>query len=150
MGSPFEKVSQQLIKNNLGAGIEYLYVGEEIAAEWRGLSGTDLFVDYGIKHRQGNYRIGSFKGIPAYFVPKRAEIINETPNSAEILCIASHPDTARSPIIMGDAVPPTLISLAVTDNLVTGSAFYMRSFLEVNPYGPSQFGAAKITITNLR
>lgn len=150
MGSPLEKVSQQLIAKNLGAGVEYLYVGEEIAAEWRGLAGTDIFVDSGIRHHQGIYRIGTFKGIPAYFVPKTAGIINETPNSAEILCIARHADTARSPIIVGDAVPPTLINLAVTDNLVTGSAFYMRSFMEVNPYGPSQFGSARITITNLR
>lgn len=150
IGSPFEKVSQRLIAKNLGAGISYLYVGEEIAAEWRGLHGSDIFVDSGIRHRQGIYRIGTFKGIPAYFVPKNAGIINETPNSAEILCIASHPDTARSPLITGDAVPPTLISLAVTDNLVTGSAFYMRSYMAVNPYAPSQFGAAKITITNLR
>jgi hypothetical protein len=81
-----------------------------------------------------------------YYTP---HTVNETLTGSQILCVGRATDAARNPIVMGDAVPPTMMPLAVGADLRTGSGFYARTFTELNPHAPSAMGAAIIDITNL-
>ena len=74
---------------------------------------------------------------------------NSTGGVSQILCIGRAPDVTRNPIILGDAVPPTVIPLGVTTDAKRGAAFYARNFTSVNPHGPSSQGFAVLNITNV-
>jgi len=71
------------------------------------------------------------------------------PVSAEILAVGRATDVTRNPVVLGDAVPPTLIPLAVNADMRIGAGFYARNFTAVNPHGPSSRGFAKIEVINM-
>ena len=50
---------------------------------------------------------------------------------------------------MSDAVPQTLIPLAIGKDLVSGAALFSRSLTEVNPHLQSAIGCALITVENI-
>ena len=139
-------LSQQMTINTLGFGITHLYVGLKMAALIRSL-GRDWFEPSPVQERAGIYRMGRLFGrYEAYYAPK---VITESSHASQILCIGRAPDVARNPFVLGDAVPPTVIPLAVGDDLKTGAGFYARNFTEVNPFAPSASGCALVNCTNL-
>lgn len=146
---PLALASQVMAENTMNHGITHLYVGKNIAAQWRGLP-ADVWEPSGIADRPGIFRIGRLFGMfDVYYTPKGVyEAADGT--SADVLCVGRATDVTRNPFVLGDAVSPMVKPLAVNADLNEGAAFYARNFTEVNPDVPSSLGCAKITITNLK
>ena len=143
---PVALASQRMAIATLGYGITHLYVGARVAAILQGLPST-VFQPSGLPPRAGIYRLGRLFGqYEVYFTPKG---LTETENSAQVLAIGRSPDVARSPFVLGDAVPATILPLAVGSDLRQGAGFYGRGFTSVNPHAPSASGAALINIVNM-
>jgi hypothetical protein len=139
--------SQQMAVDTLNHGITHLYVGKDIAAQWMGLS-SDLFEPSGLSARPGIFRIGQLFGqYDVYYTPRE---VFETDTGGQILAVGRATDAARNPIVLGDAVPPTVKPLLAGDDLREGAGFYARNFTTVNPHGPSSLGCALINVINLR
>lgn len=142
-------VSQKMAEDTADHGVTHLYVTKSVAAQFRSMP-QELFVSSGIVDRPGIYRVGRLFGqFEVYYSPK---VVNEAPDgsSAEILCVGRSTQTARCPIIMGDAQAPMFEQLGVTEALKSGYGFTSRSFNAVNPHQMSTKGAALITVTNLK
>lgn len=143
---PLGAVSQQMAVDTLNHGVTHLYVGKKLAAQWMALP-RELFEPSGITARPGIYRIGRLLGIyEVYYSPK---VVSETETSAQVLCVGRATDVTRNPFVLGDAVPPTVVPLAVGTDLRQGAGFYARNFTCVNPHAPSARGCALINIINL-
>lgn len=141
-------LSQQMAVNTLNHGITHLYVGRYIAAQFAALP-TTIFQPSGINTRPGIYRVGRLFGqYEVYYTPR---LVTEAADgtSGQILCIGRATDVTRNPFILGDAVAPTVIPLAVNSDLRSGAGFYARNFTAVNPHDPSAHGAAICNITNI-
>lgn len=139
-------VSQQMAILTMNHGVTHLYVGKKVAAQLTGLP-NDIWQPSGITARAGIYRLGRLFGLyDVYYTPK---VVREDIESAEILCIGQATDVTRNPFVLGDAVAPTVIPLAVNTDLKTGAVYYARNFTAVNPHEHSAMGAALITVTNL-
>lgn len=140
-------VSQQMAVDTMNHGITHLYVGKNIAGQLMSLP-RELFVPSGVTERPGIFRVGTLFGrYEVYYTPK---VVQDSDSSAQILCIGRATDVTRNPFVLGDAVPPTVVPLAVGSDLKTGAGFYARNFTSVNPHGPSARGAAMINVTNLK
>ncbi|NYT68794.1 hypothetical protein [Pusillimonas noertemannii] len=140
-------VSQQMAIDTMNHGITHIYVGKNIAAQFMSLP-RELFVPSGVVERPGIFRVGTLFGrYEVYYTPK---VVVEGDTTAQILCIGRATDVTRNPFVLGDAVPPTVVPLAVNQDLKTGAGFYARNFTSVNPHGPSARGAAMINVKNLR
>jgi len=143
---PLGVISQQMAVDTINHGITHLYVGKRIAAQFLGLSNT-LFQPSGVAPRPGIYRLGRlFGAYEVYYTPK---IVNETETSAQILAVGRATDVTRNPVVLGDAVPPTVIPLAVNADMRQGAGFYARNFTAVNPHSPSSRGFAMIDVINM-
>ena len=139
-------VSQQMAIDTMNHGVTHLYVTKRVAAQFLGLPST-LFQPSGIAPRPGIYRLGRLFGqYDVYYTPKG---LNETATSAQILAVGRATDVTRNPVVLGDAVPPTVIPLAVNADLRQGAGFYARNFTAVNPHDPSARGFALINVTNM-
>lgn len=141
--------SQQMAEDTADHGITHLYVTKSVAAQFRSMP-QELFVSSGIVDRPGIYRVGRLFGqFEVYYSPK---VVNEAPDgtTAEILGVGRSTQTARCPIIMGDAQAPMFEQLGVTEALKSGYGFSARSFNAVNPHVMSTKGAALITVINLK
>ena len=140
------QVSQQMAINTLGHGITHLYVGKYLAAQLMSMPST-IFQASGLQVRAGVFRVGRLFGqYDVYYTPK---VLVETASASQILCIGRANEVTRNPFVLGDAVPPTVIPLAVGTDLRRGAGFYARNFTEVNPHGPSALGCALINVTNM-
>ena len=143
---PLGIVSQKMAEDTINHGVTHLYVGKRIAAQFLGLPST-IFQPSGIAPRPGIYRLGRLFGMyEVYYTPKG---LNETQTTAQILCVGRATDVTRNPVVLGDAVPPTVIPLAVNADLRQGAGFYARNFTAVNPHDPSSRGFAMIEVTNM-
>jgi len=139
--------SQQMAVDTMNHGITHLYAGKDIASQWLSL-GSDLFEPSGVMERPGIFRLGRLLGrYDCYYTPKG--LVN-TQTSAQILAVGRATDVTRNPFVLGDAVPPTVVPLAVGKDLNQGAGFYARNFTAVNPDGPSSLGCAMFNVTNLR
>lgn len=146
-GSILGAASQQMAIDTMNHGITHLYVGKNVAAQFMALP-RDMFEPSGVAERPCIFRIGRLFGrFEVYYTPKG---IVETATSSQILCIGRATDVTRNPFILGDAVPPTVIPLAVGADLRQGAGFYARNFTSVNPHGPSSLGCAVINVINLK
>ncbi|GAB4059204.1 hypothetical protein [Uliginosibacterium sediminicola] len=148
-GAVVGKVSLKMAIATMAFGVKYFYVGKELSAQFRALP-REMFEPSGLPERAGIYRIGRFLGIyDVYFTPKGVyESADGT--SAQVLCIGQSADVTRSPIVLGDAVAPTVQALGMSQNLKQGSGFYARNFTSVNPHAPSAQGAAFINVSGLK
>lgn len=145
-GSFVAKVDQEVANQTMEYGLEMFYVGDLGMSQFLSMSTVD-FVPSGIASRPGIYRLGKYKGkYDVYYSPY---VVEETEDSFEILAIGRSPQVARNPIVMSDAVPQTLIPLAINKDLVSGAALYSRSLTEVNPHYQSAIGVALIKVTNV-
>lgn len=143
---PLALASQEMAVDTLSGGITHLYVTKSVAAQLLGLPST-LFQPSGLSPRPGIYRLGRLFGqYDVYYTPKG---LSETATTAQVLCVGRANDVARNPIVLGDAVPPTAMPLAIGDDMSNGAAFYARNFTSVNPHQPSAKGFAIIEITGM-
>ena len=143
---PLGLLSQQMAETTMDHGITHLYVTKRVAAQLRQLPST-YFQSSGIVERPGVFRVGRLFGqYEVYYTPK---ILSETESSAQILCVGRASNVGRNPIVMGDAVAPSVIPLAVGHDMRRGAAFYARNFTCVNPHAPSARGFALIEVTNM-
>jgi hypothetical protein len=139
-------VDQQMAEDTMDHGITHMYVPKKTAAQLMGLP-RDIFEPSGIVARPGIYRIGRLFGrYDVYYTPKG---LTETTTASQILCVGRSPQVARCPIVLGDAVAPTYLPLAMDTSMKYQNGFYARNFTSVNPHIPSAKGAALINITNL-
>jgi hypothetical protein len=149
--TPLGTVDQQMNLDTINHGITHLYVGKFMSSMLQSMPNY-IFEPSGLPSRPGIYRIGRLYGrYDVYYTPK---IVFEGPDSgghmtAEVLCVGRATDVTRNPFILGDAVAPSVIPLAVNMDLKTGAGFYARNFTCVNPHGPSSLGCALINLTNL-
>lgn len=142
-------LSQRMANTTVDHGITTLYVTGELAAQCRGLPST-IFESSGITDRPGIYRIGRlFQQYDVYYTPKGL-VEGGGGDTGEILCIGRATNVARNPLVLGDAVPPTFLPLAMGDDMVQGDGFYTRNFTELNPHLPSAQGAALISVLDVK
>lgn len=145
-GSFVGTVDQEVANQTMEYGLSFMYVGAIGASQFQSMDSTD-FVPSGITARPGIHRIGRYKG--KYDVIYDPYVVEETETDIEILCIGRSTQVARNPIVFSDAVPQTLIPLAVGEDLMTGAALYSRGLTEVNPHLPSALGVALIVVENV-
>lgn len=146
IGVQLNIISQRMAEETINHGITHIYVGKRVASQLVGMPNT-VFTPSGITARPSIYRLGRlFNMVDVYYTPK---VVQETADSAQILCVGRATDVARNPIVMGDAVPPTMVPLAVNADLRQGVGYYSRNFLSVNPHDPSARGFGLIEVTNM-
>lgn len=139
-------VDQRMAEETFDHGITHLYVGKRVAAQLRGLPGS-MFQSSGIVARPSIYRVGRLFGqFDVYYTPK---IVAESEEASQILCVGRGTSVARNPVVLGDAVAPSVMPLALNDDLRQGAGYYARNFTCVNPHEPSARGFAMITVTNM-
>jgi hypothetical protein len=100
--------------------------------------------------RPGIFRVVRLFGMyEVYYSPA---VVTESPDgtTAEILLVGRSTQTARCPIIFGDAQAPMFEPLGTTEALKSGYGFTARCFTNVNPHQMSAKGCALITVTNLK
>lgn len=137
---------QVMAEDTMDHGITHLYVGKILAGQFATLS-REIFEPSGITARPGIFRLGRLYGrYEVYYTPKG---LTETNSTAQMLCIGRSVQVARCPIVLGDAVAPTYLPLAMNIDMKYRNAFYARNFTGVNPHQPSAKGAALINVTNL-
>lgn len=137
------RMSQQMAEDTMNHGITHLYVGKQIAGHLIGMPST-IFEAAGRMPRPGIYRLGRLFGqYEVYYTPK---VLSETSDSAQILCVGKGTDVTRNPIVLGDAVAPTVLPLGVLRDLKQGAGFYARNFTCVNPHDPSSRGFGLIDV----
>jgi hypothetical protein len=148
--TPLGAADQKMANDTMNHGITHLYVGTYLAAMFQSLDGG-IFQTSGIHARPSIYRIGRLYGrYEVYYAPKLVpETIIDGHQAASVLCIGRATDVTRNPFVLGDAVAPSVIPLAVNSDLKTGAGFYARNYTCVNPHVPSSLGCALINITNL-
>jgi hypothetical protein len=139
---------QNMANLTMDHGITHLYVPGFIAAQCQSLP-PELFTSSGIETRPSIYRVGKlFNKYDVYYDPK---VASQAANlqSAEIVAVGRSTQVARNPVVLGDAVSPTLMQLALNSDLVQNAAVYGRDFTVTNPHQPSALGAARISVSNL-
>lgn len=137
---------QTMAEDTMDHGITHMYVSKKLAAQFQSLP-LELWTPSGITVRPGIFRLGRFAGrYDVYYSPK---VVTEGSGTAQILCIGRSTQVARCPVVLGDAVAPTYLPLAMNSDLRYSNAFYARNFTSVNPHQPSAMGAALINVTNL-
>lgn len=141
--------SQKMAEDTADHGITHLYVTREVLAQFRSMP-RELFEPSGIVDRPGIYRAGRLFGLyEVYYTPKG---LNQAADgsTAEILCVGRSTQTARCPIIFGDASAPVFDPLGVQTDLKSGYGFHARVFTAQNPHEMSAKGAALISVINLK
>jgi hypothetical protein len=141
--------SQKMAEDTADHGITHMYVGRNVAAQFLSMP-RELFEPSGIVARPGIYRLGRLFGLyEVYYTPK---VVVEAPDgsTSEIVCIGRSTQTARCPVIFGDASAPVFEQLGMGENQKSGYGFNARSFTALNPHAMSAKGCALITIVNLK
>ncbi len=130
-------------------GATHMYVTASVMAQFLSMP-SDLFVPSGITAKPGIYRVGRLFGkYEVYYTPKG---LNESADgkTAEILLVGRSSQTARCPIIMGDAAAPEFLPLGISTSQKQGYGFNSRGFTSVNPHQLSANGVALITVINMK
>lgn len=140
-------LSQKMAEDTMDHGVTHAYVGK-LGKGWLESLAPDVFVPSGVTPKAGIYRIGTLVGsqIEVYYSPR---LITETSTSTQMLLVGRSTQPARCPIVMGDAIPATILPLAMGVDLLRGQAVYGRSFTAVNTHTPSALGAALLNLTNV-
>lgn len=140
---------QKMANDTMDHGITHIYASAWMTAQIESL-GSDMFVPSGIAKRPSIYRVGRLFGkYEVYYSPKVASQAADL-TTASILAVGRSTQVARCPIVLGDAVAPTFLSLNMQSDLKASAAMYARDFTVVNPHEPSALGCARINFTNLK
>ncbi len=142
-------VSQRMAEQTADHGITHMYVGKNVLAQFRSMP-SDLWEGSGITDRPAIFRAGRLFGqFDVYYTPQGVnEAVDGT--SAEILCVGRSTQTARCPVIFGDASAPMFEPLGMGLDQKTGYGFNARSFTVLNPHEMSSAGCALIKVINLK
>lgn len=140
------EVDQDVANNTMEYGLSMLFVGAKGASNFRTM-GADDFKPSGVQARPGVYRVGRYKDqYDVYYTPYH---IKETETTLEMIAVGRAAQVARNPIVLSDALAPTMIPLGVLADLKSGTALYGRTLTEVNPHTASAMGCALITVENV-
>jgi hypothetical protein len=142
-------ISQRMAEDTADHGVTHLYVTKTVLAMFQTLP-RELWEPSGVTARPGIFRAGRLFGMyEVYYTPKG---LNESAGgeTAEILCVGRSTQTARCPIIFGDASAPVFEPLGLGTDQLSGYAFNARSFTTANPHLMSAKGCALITVSNLK
>lgn len=148
---PLSRLSQKMAEATIDHGVTHLYVTKTVSAMLQGLP-SNLFAPSGLPEKPCIYRLGRLFGrYEVYYTPKVLTETTTTSNgiSAQILCAGRASNVAQNPVVLGDAVAPSVIPLAVGEDLKQGAGFYARNFTCVNPHEPSSNGFGIIEVTGL-
>lgn len=154
MWSTVGRCNQRMAEITLGNSMGYWFVGANMKSNLQALPG-DIFRSSGVATRPGIHRIGTLTGpgIEVYYVPSVTgrKVVNESTDgdASEILAVGRADQIARAPIVTGEAVPLTPVTLGIGTDLKEGTAFHSRGFLNPNPHMESAISAALITVTGL-
>ncbi|WP_321946570.1 hypothetical protein [Paraburkholderia sp. J10-1] len=141
-------VSQQMAEDTADHGVTHLYVGKNVGTQFQAMPG-ELFEPSGITARPSIYRLGKLFGqYEVYYNPQANETADGT--ASEIVAVGRSSQTARCPIIFGDAQAPFFEPLGTTEQLKSGYGFSSRCFTHVNPHQMSAVGCAVINVKNLK
>lgn len=147
--SVLSNADQTMANQTMDHGITHIYAPAYFCALCMGLP-SELFKPSGLTARPGIYRVGRlFDKYEIYYSPKAGVVQNAGLTTSTLIAVGRSTQVARNPIILGDAVSPTFLPLAMNSDMVDASAVYARDFTEVNPHQPSALGCARINITNL-
>lgn len=142
-------VSQKMAEQTADHGVTHLYVTKAVMAQFRSMP-SDLFQPSGLTDRAGIFRVGRLFGqFDVYYTPKGLTEAADG-SSAEILCVGRSTQTARCPVIFGDASAPIFEPLGMNTDLKQGYGFNARSFTHLNPHQMSAAGCALISAINLK
>jgi hypothetical protein len=142
-----EQASQSIAESTMDHGADTVFMTGKLAFQAAGLP-RDVFEPSGISNRPGPFRLGKFMGKYDFWYMPRG--LTETGGvTSEMLVSGRGSSVARNPVVMGDAVPPMVIPVAVNSDMNAGDAFYTRSFAEVNPHTVSANAAVKINVINM-
>lgn len=146
LAAPLAQLSQTMAEKTIDHGITHLYIGKKVMGMLAGLP-SSVFQPSGLAPRPTIFRVGRlFNQYDVYYTPK---VVSETTTTAQILCVGRATNVTRNPIVLGDAVAPTVLPLAINRDLRQGAGFYARNFTSVNPHTPSAMGFGLIEVTNL-
>ncbi|MBY0475408.1 MAG: hypothetical protein K2Q13_10175 [Nitrosomonas sp.] len=146
LASALGAVSQQMAIDTMDHGLTHIYVGKNLAAIIQGMP-REVFEPSGIAERPCIFRLGRLFGrYEVYYTPK---VVTETSGASQILGFGRATSVPMNPFVLGDAVPPTVLPLALNADLKQGAAFYARNFTSVNPFQQAALGCALINITNM-
>lgn len=146
--SVLASADQKMAEATMDHGITHLYVPSFIAAQWQGLP-AELFESSGIAARPGVYRVGRLFGkYEVYYSPKCEQSNDQS--TGKIIAIGRSSQVGRCPIVLGDAVAPTFLPLAMGQDLSKKAAMYARDYTAVNPHTPSALGCAIINVTAMK
>lgn len=147
-GSHAGTQDQQMIEDTMDHGMTHMYVGKDLMSQWCALP-SDMFQPSGVAARAGVFRFGKLLGkYDCFYDPEAVE--DYAAGTAQILAIGRASQAARNPVVLGDAVAPSIMPLVRGDDLKNGAGFYGRAFTEVNPHHQSAVGSALIDVINLR
>ena len=145
-GSFVAMVDQEVANQTLEFGLGFMYCGAMGMSQFLSMDSSD-FQPAPVSAKAGIWRVGTYKGkYEVYYSPW---VVNETDTDYEILCIGRSAQVARNPVVFSDAVPATLIPLAINADLKQGAALFSRTLTEVNPHYQSALGCALITVKNV-
>lgn len=142
-------LDQQMAVRTMDHGITHIYAGDRLCANLASMP-SEFFKPSGVTPRPGIYRVGRlFDLYDLYYTPKKLAQAADG-SWAEMLCIGRSNDVARNPLLLGDAIAPTFMDLALDGSLQRKAALYARDFTCVNPHAPSASGAILMKIKGLR
>lgn len=145
----FWSADQAMAESTMDHGVTHYYVGPALASMLQSAPG-DVFQSSGISGRTSIYRLGRLFGkYEVYYSPK---MIDQAADGSwgDMIGVGRSSQTARCPIILGDAFAPTFLEIARTGDLSTNDALYARNFTAVNPHAPSARGCNRIRVTGLK
>lgn len=145
LSTAFGLANQDMITRTNGVPLTTAYVGKAMLAILNALPPEFFQKSSAPEHANIRYAGLLFSKYYIYYDPKAAE----TATTSDILCVGTHAETARNPILMGDAVPSMMIPVATGVDLKQRQAWYSRCFTKVTPYRQSQLAFATIRVTGM-
>lgn len=147
--APLGELDQQMANKTMDYGIQFVYASSFLINQWMSC-GRDIFEPSGVANRPGIFRAGRLFGkYEVYYSPK---VVNQAADlsTAEMLLIGRSSQVARCPILLGDAVAPTLVEIGTQLDLNKQLAMYARNFTAVNPHEASAKGCGLLNVTGLK
>lgn len=142
-------LDQQMAIRTMDHGITHIYAGERLCANLASMP-SEFFKPSGVTPRPGIYRVGRlFDLYDLYYTPKKLRQSADG-SEAEMLCIGRSNEVARNPMLLGDAVAPTFMDLAMDGSMQRKAALYARDFTSINPHAPSASAAVLVTVKGLK
>lgn len=140
---------QKMAVRTMDHGITHIYANERLCANLASMP-SEHFKPSGVTPRPGIYRVGRmFDLYDLYYTPKGLTQSADG-SEAEMLMIGRSNEVARNPLLMGDAIAPTFMDLAMDGSLQRKAALYARDYTCVNPHPESASAAILMKVKGLK